>query len=66
MIILEWVSTLTSFAGTFLVARHHHQGWLFGIAADFGFVAFAINKKMWGFFSLCLGYLILNTIGWVS
>lgn len=66
MIILEWVSTLTSFAGTFMVAKHIHQGWLLGVAADFGFFVFAVNKKLWGFFSLCLGYCIINLIGWFS
>lgn len=65
-VVVEWLSTAVSFAGTFGVARHWHTGWLFGVAADFGFVAFGIRKRLWGFTSLCLGYLILNWYGWLS
>jgi len=64
--IIEWVSTLTSFTGTFMVAKHIHYGWLLGVAADFGFVIFAVQKKLWGFLSLCFGYMLINWIGWLS
>jgi hypothetical protein len=64
--ILEWVSTSTSFAGTFGIARHWHPGWLLCCAADTGFVVFAVNKKLWGFFSLCLGYAAINFYGWLQ
>lgn len=64
--VIEWVSTVTSFGGTLAVAYHQHWGWIFGIIADFGFVVFAVNKKLWGFFSLCFGYMIVNLVGWLN
>lgn len=63
MIALEWGSTALSFLGTLLIARHWHVGWYFCFWADAGFVVFAVRKKLWGFFVLCLGYGALNLIG---
>jgi hypothetical protein len=60
---LEWASTLVSFAGTGLIATHHWQGWYLCAGADAGFVVFACEKKLWGFLTLCAGYLLLNVIG---
>jgi nicotinamide riboside transporter PnuC len=64
MIWLEWVSTAASFLGTLLVARHHNEGWLVNFLADVGFVIFALNKRLFGFLSLCLGYAIINLYGY--
>jgi nicotinamide mononucleotide transporter len=64
--VIEWTSTLVSFTGTYLIARHVHCGWMFGVAADFGFVAFGIRKRLFGFTSLCLGYMVLNFYGWLQ
>jgi nicotinamide mononucleotide transporter len=64
--VLEWVSTAMSFTGTSLVANHNHLGWLWCTLADVGFVVFAVNKKLWGFFSLCLGYAAINIYGWLQ
>jgi hypothetical protein len=66
MIALEWCSTLLSFAGTYMIARHAHVGWLCCFTADAGFVVFAVRKQMWGFLALCFGYGCLNLYGWFS
>jgi nicotinamide riboside transporter PnuC len=65
-VVIEWLSTLVSFGGTLAVAKHHHWGWLLGVAADFGFVVFALKQKLYGFLSLCFGYMVINLIGWFS
>jgi hypothetical protein len=64
--VIEWAATATSFAGTFLIARHAHQGWLLCCLADAGFVVFACEKKLWGFLTLCLGYTAINFYGWTQ
>ncbi len=66
VIYLEWVSTLLSFSGTAMIASHHHEGWLYCTVADAGFVIFAVNKRLYGFLSLCAGYAVLNLYGWFA
>lgn len=63
LVVLEWLSTLVSFAGTALIATHHGVGWWLCFWADIGFVVFAIRRTMWGFLTLCAGYGALNLIG---
>ena len=65
-IILEWISTLASFVGTGLIAKHIHCGWLICVVADIGFVVFSIHRKLWAFLTLCSVYTILNLVGWLS
>jgi hypothetical protein len=66
IVLLEWGSTLLSFAGTALIAHHAREGWWLCFWADAGFIVFALRKRMWGFFSLCLGYAVLNLMGALS
>ncbi len=63
MIWLEWASTLASFLGTGLIAKHVHWGWLLCFAADAGFVVTAWKGRKWPFLVLCLGYGALNLWG---
>jgi hypothetical protein len=66
LVIVEWASTVASFTGTALIAHHVRDGWLLNTIADGGFVVFALAKRMFGFLGLCLGYAVLNLIGYFS
>ena len=66
MIFLEWTGTALSFLGTYLVTQHIHWGWALNLLADVLFCIFAVNKKIWGFFALCMGYLLLAAVGLLS
>ena len=63
---MEWASTALSFTGTAMVAKHVHGGWWLCLAAEVGFVVFAVRKRLWGFLALCGGYAVLNLVGALS
>jgi hypothetical protein len=64
--IVEWVSTLLSFAGTVMIASHLREGWLYCTVADVGFVIFAVNNRLYGFLTLCACYAAINLYGWFT
>ncbi len=59
---LEWFGTFLSFTGTIIVAQHSVVGWWICAIADLLLIVVSLKAKLYGFFALCFGYLIINVV----
>ena len=61
-----WLLSAVGITGIWLAGSHRTIGWIFGVAAQFLWITYAVLTSQWGFIASALAYTFVYSRNWIK